>query len=92
MENKGLSLSDHQELLGWLEENLRHGNFELVDDYLARDNPERLTEVGMLIVLTITFHGKEHLANRNIFLEKVEPLLKARLGVERAENLLKNRR
>jgi len=80
------------DLLGWLEKNLREGNFSIIDKYLNDTSVNDLESVDILIILTITFWGKDNLPNRNIFLQRSEHVLKARLGVERGESLLKYRR
>ncbi len=81
-----------EDVLEWLEGNLRHGRFDLVDQYLITVPASDLESSSIIGVLSITFWGKENLSNRKMFLEQAESILKIRLGEERAENLLKNRR
>jgi hypothetical protein len=81
-----------EDVIAWLEDHLRHGRFNLVDQYLITVPVSELESSSIIGVLSITFWGKDKLSNRNIFLEQAESILKNRLGVERAENLLKNRR
>ena len=79
-------------LLSWLEENLRSGDFAIVDKYLSETIINSLDTEDILIVLTFTFWGKDKLFNRETFLALAEPVLKLRLGEERTIKLLKNRR
>lgn len=81
-----------EEVLFWLEERLRHGEFNIVDLWLDNADPNCLNSTAILAALTITFWGKDKLTKRDGFLALAEPLLKERLGEERANKLLLHRR
>lgn len=80
------------ELLDEYESLLYKGEFEEVDRRLTLLDPSSVSTVGILVVLTITYWGKDKLTARDGFLARAEPVMKSRLGEERGENLLKNRR
>ena len=84
--------NNYQALLNSLEKDLRFNRFSKVDNYLKNVSVIDLEAIDILVVLTITSYGKDHLPSRSIFLEQAESALKIKLGAERAENLLKNRR
>jgi hypothetical protein len=79
-------------VLGWLEERLREGHFNIVDMWLEKVPIEALNSTSIIAALTITFWGKDKLTQRDGFLARVEPVLKERLGEERANKLLLHRR
>jgi hypothetical protein len=81
-----------EEVLGWLEERLRYGEFHIVDLWLDNADPNCLNSTAIIAALSITFHGKDKLTKRDGFLALAEPLLKERLGEERANKLLLHRR
>lgn len=69
------------------------GKFEEADAKLKSLDPAGIEDPAELIcVLTVTYWAKEHLPSRPAFLHKAEGLLVEKLGAERAERLLKNRR
>jgi len=77
-----------------LEAMLRAGEYKSVDTWLrtcidAASEPQPAVLLG---ILTITFYGKPHLKEREAFLQYAQAILIKRLGAERTENLLKNRR
>lgn len=80
------------EVFATVEKLLRRGAFDEVDRMLDALDLDALDSTGILSVLTITWHGKAHLTTRDAFLARAEPVLVTRLGAERAERLLKNRR
>lgn len=77
-----------------LEGLLSNRDYEGVDELLDGDDcvPSDLDPAGILAVLSITYWGKDKLKNRGKYLARVEPVLVLRLGRERAEHLLENRR
>lgn len=75
-----------------LEYELRNGNVSRVDNVLSLLDPEVLTPLIIIGILTITFWGKDYLTKRAEFLAKAEIALPKQLGTERAERLLQNRR
>lgn len=79
-------------VLEWLEERLREGHFDIVDMWLSNVDLTLLNSTSILAALTITFWGKDKLTKRDDFLERIKPLLKERLGEERANKLLLHRR
>lgn len=74
------------------EEALRLGKFDEVDRMLDDQVVDMLPPAPLLTVLTLTWYGKAHLNRREAFLERAEKSLRERLGDERTENLLRNRR
>jgi len=81
-----------EKIIDYLEENLRNSNFEAVDTWLNTSIVSELTDAGIIAALTISYWGKEKLTQREDFLSRAEPILKERLGEERAEKLLRFRR
>jgi hypothetical protein len=75
-----------------LEHSLRSGNFEWVDLWFDNIDIKKLSEACIIAALTITFYGKNKLVRRDAFLQCAEVILKERLGEDRVEKLLKNRR
>ena len=71
---------------------MRAGDFAAVDRMLDDTDPDDLDTAPLLALLTITFHGKNHLVRRGAFLEQAEPRLVERLGAECAARLLEHRR
>ncbi len=90
MENS--SQKNLEDLVCWLEKTLRAGNFDLVDQYLLNVSVIDLESASILAVLNFTSFERKKFMNREMFLEQAESVLKNRLGAERSENLLKNRR
>ncbi len=90
MEND--SQKNLENLVAWLEQTLRNGKFTVIDQYLYSVSVCDLETGSILAVLNFTSFEKDKFTNRDCFLEQAESVLKNRLGVERAENLLKNRR
>lgn len=75
-----------------LERMLYHGQFVEVDA-LIRTMPNHTSTPPILIgTLSLTYYAKPYLKERDAFLARAEAKLKADLGDERAESLLKNRR
>lgn len=81
-----------EDVLSELEFKLRSGCFREVDDLLDLWRPDAMGVPAVLCALTITWHGKDKLTRRQFFLSQAEESLERRLGKERAEHLLKNRR
>lgn len=81
-----------ENVIALLEEHLRNDDFTFVDNWMTYADLDTLSEASILGALTITFWGKDKLTTRDKFLKRAEYVLKARLGDERAEKLLKNRR
>ncbi len=48
-----------EEVLFWLEERLREGNFAIADLWLDNADPNCLNSTAILAALTITFWGKD---------------------------------
>ncbi len=80
------------DILLFLEGLLSNGNFDKVDSYLDSVDLGTIGNVSIIAILSITYHGKDKLAKRDLFLERAEVFLKDNLGEERAENLLRWRR
>lgn len=74
------------------EDKLRAGKWDEVDRMLDDQLVDSLSEATLLTVLTLTWFGKSYLKRRDDFMERAERSLRNRLGDERAENLLRNRR
>ena len=88
-------MSDQKQLenvIELLEEHLSDGDFTFVDSWFDYADLDVLSDVSIVGALSITYWGKENLSRRDAFLKRAEVVLKARLGEERAERLLKNRR
>lgn len=82
-----------ENVVGLLERFLREGKPEEADQWLMNAKPEELASGSILGALTITcYSSEENLPHRKDFLIKAETVLRERLGDERANNLLKNRR
>lgn len=81
-----------EELGDRFEEALRLGKFDEVDRMLDDLVVDAYPPHALLTVITLTWYGKVQLNRRTSFLERAESSLRARLGDERAENLLRNRR
>lgn len=81
-----------EDVIMLLEEHLSDGDFTFVDNWLAYADLDALSDVSIIGALSITYWGKEDLSRRDGFLKRAEVVLKKRLGEERAERLLKNRR
>ncbi len=78
--------------LDYLEKQLSDGCFSTVDEFFVKAEVERLNPSVLVIALSITFHGKQHLTQREQFLDKAEHKIIEALGKDRALELLKNRR
>jgi hypothetical protein len=79
------------------EERLRTDQFEQVDALLGYLDPSQLDPSVTVMVLTITWHGKEDLRRRSLyardeFVRRAEAALRKKLTPERAEALLADRR
>lgn len=81
-----------EDVMMLLEEHLSDGDFTFVDNWLSYADLDALSDVSIIGALSITYWGKENLSRRDGFLKRAEVVLKKRLGEERAERLLKNRR
>lgn len=79
-------------MLDALEWHLRNGEFDDVDAVLVELEPARLGTAVLLVVLTITWHGRDDLLERDGFVLRAERALRERLGAARAEALLASRR
>lgn len=79
-------------LLGYIEKKLRDGEYAGVDRLLPALEPFKLAPETILTALTITWHAKEFLNERDDFLLRCETALQQKLGKERVEKLLANRR
>jgi len=90
MENN--SQNNLEDLVAWLEVNLRKGKYDLVDLYLLNVSVADLEPSCILAVLNFTSFERDKFKNRVLFLEQAESILKNRLGNDRAESLLKFRR
>lgn len=71
---------------------LREGKFSAVDALLNLLDTDSMFPGELLVVLTITFHGKEHLKIRPTFVTRAEESLALQLGRERAGALMRERR
>lgn len=80
------------DLLDFYNDNLIEGNFDLIDSCLSNMQLSHSSTVDMLLVATITYHGKKHLTTRDDFITRVEVELIKRHGEERALKLLELRR
>lgn len=78
-------------VIGTFEHALRLNAFNDVDALFPQLNLS-LPPAALLGALSITFHAKDKLKNRDAFLARVEEKLRAELGDERTEDLLKHRR
>lgn len=72
----------------WLSKN----RFSTANEFLAEADVERLNATVLVSILTITFHGKQHLSERQKFLEKAETQMVKELGQDRTAKLLETRR
>lgn len=81
-----------EEVIELLEEHLSDGDFTFVDGWLDRADLDVLSPTSIIGALSITYWGKKDLTRRDAFLQRAEIVLKDKLGEERAEKLLKNRR
>ena len=87
-------------LMIWVEERLRTGFYNHVDQLLGAIDVEKLSPACLLGVLTVTYHAssvtnewsKDVLPRRAGFLERAEESLRARIGDDRTERLLRRRR
>lgn len=88
-------MSDQAELEGviaLLEQHLSDGDFAFVDSWFDHADLDALSPTSIIGALSISYWGKKELTRRDAFLQRAEIILKAKLGEERAEKLLKNRR
>lgn len=81
-----------EKVIELLEEHLSDGDFAFVDKWFDYADLDLLSDSSIIGALSITFWGKDKLTRRDAFLQRAEIILKKRLGEERAEKLLKNRR
>lgn len=72
----------------WLHQNM----FSQADELLTLYKIENCDPAMLLGILSITFHAKDRLKNRDDFLRRAEVRLRATLGDERADDLLRSRR
>lgn len=79
-------------LLSWIDLTLSKGDYSSVDEYMGRADPMYMNDVDILQILTITFWEKPRFPSRILFLRTAEKALEFRLGKQRAEALLSNRR
>jgi hypothetical protein len=88
-------MSEQKQLEGviaLLEEHLSDGDFQFVDNWFNYADLDALAPVSIIGALSISYWGKDKLNHREAFLKRAEIVLKEKLGEERAEKLLKNRR
>lgn len=79
-------------LLARYERLLSAGNFAEVDRQLKTFPVDDASPLTLLAITSITFHSKDRLQERVDFLTRAEARLRATLGNERADNLLRYRR
>lgn len=84
--------SETEAVLAGFEHWLSQGMFTQVDDLLRSVRIEKLSAASLVAILSITFHGKDKLKDRDAFVRRVEDRLKSELGDDRASDLLKSRR
>jgi hypothetical protein len=90
-----LASSEEEEgdfVLDIFESNLKQGYFPEVDDCLNHIEVNKLAPSTILVILTITWHGKEHQKSRENFVRRAEAALVTKVGMERAGRLLETRR
>lgn len=81
-----------EQLIAGFERLLRSDLFSHADELLLQLDETRLPPAALLGALTITFHAKDKLKNRDAFLVRAETKLRAELGDAHTEDLLKHRR
>ncbi len=79
-------------LLDFYEDALSNGHFGDVDKCLSDLAVSKCSTVDLLLIATITYHGKQHLTTRDNFITQLEEEFIKRLGYERAMRLLEYRR
>lgn len=79
-------------VIALLEEHLSDGDFAFVDNWFDYADLDALSPTSIIGALSISYWGKKELTRRDAFLQRAEVVLKEKLGEERAEKLLKNRR
>lgn len=79
-------------LLARYERLLSAGDFAEVDRQLQKFPVDTASPLALVTITSITFHGKDQLHERAGFLARAEVRLRALLGDERANNLLRFRR
>lgn len=67
------------------------GDFRAVDWFISGLDPEGLATEAIIGCLTMGWHARDQLNELVPFFLRAEPVVVARLGKTRAENLLKNR-
>ena len=80
------------ELLSYMEDKCRRGQFSEVDALLAAIDTEAVGPSTLLTVASFSSHAKQHLKERDAFMVKAEAELVEKLGKERTDKLLKTRR
>lgn len=70
---------------------LRAGDFAGVDELLECSPVDEDTPAEIVAILSITFHGKDQLRERDAFVERASAFLTDKLGAERARALMENR-
>lgn len=70
----------------------QEGRFDDADEHLKGLDPDALEPGDVVCVLSATYCVRERLSSRPAFLARAEVVLAEKLGAERAERLLKNRR
>ena len=74
---------------GWL----RNGQYRLIDDVLMYLDVEGIETETLLAIVTILSHAKDDwMKHRNHFVESAERVFKKRIGPERTDSIMKNRR
>lgn len=79
-------------VLSYLDCHLNQGDFDSVDAFLPEIDVGRLSPSVLLTILTITWHGREKLLQRTLFLKRVEQKMTADIGQQRTTKLLDYRR
>ncbi len=81
-----------EDVLQLLELWMRLGNFEGVDKFMDSIDVANCEPVILIGILTMTFHAKQQLYQRDCFLSRTEAQLRLSLGDVRTEALLRHRR
>jgi len=71
---------------------LRQDMYAQADELLMLYKIDRCDPATLLGILSITYHAKDRLKNRGDFLRRAEVKLRAELGDERTDDLLRSRR
>lgn len=69
-----------------------NAEWDAVDGFLNDLDPSKLTPVVIVLILTLTYPAKQHLRERDGFVNKAEAHLIEELGRDRALDLVEKRR